>query len=138
MSASENAKFGIAITVIAAGNTVNAGLLALLHGSGLPSRLRSDMAEYEKVQMWMEEVMRGEVALGLTMTGGRADSGVTIRDKVVGEATKRFMKARGTVEKNRPSAYSAPSMQQHTSHANDVHAPTTQATITRAGTSLTR
>ncbi|KAG9232688.1 hypothetical protein BJ875DRAFT_71703 [Amylocarpus encephaloides] len=107
LSASSAAKNGTAITIIAAANTVNAGLVALLHNSGLPSRLRSNMVEYEKVQMWMEEVMRGGVALGVVTAGGAGDTTVTVRDRVVGEASARFLSARMTIEKNRPSAYSA-------------------------------
>ncbi|CAG8971902.1 hypothetical protein HYALB_00007818 [Hymenoscyphus albidus] len=131
LSAAASTKNGIAITIIAAANTVNAGVLALLHGSGLPARLRSDMTEYEKVATWMEEVMRGGVALGVVMTGTPGDNEVTVRDRVVGEATKRFLKARGTVEKNKPSAYSGHSSQ-HTSPGS--HAPTTHPTGTGAGT----
>ncbi|EPE32199.1 hypothetical protein GLAREA_07332 [Glarea lozoyensis ATCC 20868] len=107
LSASSASRNGTAITIIAAANTVNAGLVALLHNSGLPSRLRNDMVEYEKVQIWIEEIMRGGVALGVLVEGGAGDSTITVRDKVVGEASARFLRARMTVEKNRPNAYSA-------------------------------
>ena len=69
------------------------------------------MVEYEKVQMWMEEVMRGGVALGVVTAGGAGDNAVTVRDKIVGEANARFLRARMTVEKNRPNAYSATNAQ---------------------------
>lgn len=45
---------GVAITILAAANTVNAGLIALLHNSGMPNRLRSDMNEYEKVVEYLQ------------------------------------------------------------------------------------
>ena len=111
LSASSAERNGTAITIIAAANTVNAGLVALLHNSGLPSRLRNDLVEYEKVQIWIEEIMRGGVALGVITDGGAGDSTITIKDKVVGEASARFMRARMTVEKNRPNAYSATNAQ---------------------------
>ena len=38
----------LAITVLAAGNTVNAGFIALLHNSGLPARFRNDYVEYSQ------------------------------------------------------------------------------------------
>jgi hypothetical protein len=111
LSASSASQHGTAITVIAAANTVNAGLVALLHNSGLPSRLRNDMVEYEKVQIWMEEIMRGGVALGVVTNGGAGDSTITTKDKVVGEASARFVRARMTIEKNRPNAYTATNAQ---------------------------
>jgi hypothetical protein len=107
LSASSASQHGTAITVIAAANTVNAGIVALLHNSGLPSRLRNDMVEYERVQIWMEEIMRGGVALGVVTNGDAGDSTITIKDKVVGEASARFVRARMTIEKNRPNAYTA-------------------------------
>ena len=41
---------GTAITVLAAVNTVDAGLLALLHNSGLPDRYRLDKVEFTRVE----------------------------------------------------------------------------------------
>lgn len=42
-------KDGTPITIFAAVNTVGAGLLALMHNSGLPDRYRLDKVEYSKV-----------------------------------------------------------------------------------------
>jgi len=41
---------GIPITVLAAINTIDAGLLALMHNSGLPDRYRLDKVEFTKVE----------------------------------------------------------------------------------------
>jgi len=38
------------ITILAAINTVVAGLLALMHNSGLPERYRKDMNEFDKIK----------------------------------------------------------------------------------------
>jgi hypothetical protein len=105
LSASNAADHHTAITILAAANTVNAGLVALLHNSGLPGRIRNDFVEYEKVQLWMEEVMRGGVALGNGLNKEGLPDGLTVRDRVVGEANARYWRARATVEKNRPNAY---------------------------------
>ncbi|KAH6662260.1 hypothetical protein B0J14DRAFT_433418, partial [Halenospora varia] len=93
-----------AITILAAANTVNAGLCALLHNSGLPGRIRNDYVEYERIVMWLEEVMRGGIAVGVGLDKGTAEAG---RDEVVREGWARYQRARATVEKNRPGAYMA-------------------------------
>lgn len=87
-------KLGIAITVLAAANTVNAGLIALLHNSGFPGRLRSDMNEYSKVVEWYEYVMHA----------GVVDVGMS-RDDVIQKAYDMYNQARSTVEKNQPTYY---------------------------------
>ncbi|KAF5624925.1 c6 transcription factor [Fusarium sp. NRRL 52700] len=46
-----------AITVLAASNTVIAGLLALLHNSGIPDRYRYDKSEFQKVEDHIREVL---------------------------------------------------------------------------------
>lgn len=85
-----------AITILAAANTVNAGLLALMHNSGLPDRYKNDWTEYEKVESFMKElivsgIIREEVS--------RAD--------VVIDCYERYSKAKETVLRNKPSAYTA-------------------------------
>ncbi|KAK4641035.1 hypothetical protein QC761_608820 [Podospora bellae-mahoneyi] len=45
----------ILITVLGAVNTVIAGVLALLKGQGLPERLRHQVAEFRKLQDWIEQ-----------------------------------------------------------------------------------
>ncbi|KAK4199938.1 hypothetical protein QBC40DRAFT_76594 [Triangularia verruculosa] len=51
-SAGEHA---VLITVLGAVNTVIAGVLALLKGQGLPERLRHQVAEFRKLQDWIEQ-----------------------------------------------------------------------------------
>jgi hypothetical protein len=41
-------KKSVPITVLAAANTINAGIIALLHNSGLPGRYGNDTAEYSQ------------------------------------------------------------------------------------------
>lgn len=89
-------KNGTAITILAAGNTVNAGVIALLHNSGLPNRLRNDWFEYERVQLYLVELMdSGVVEAGLT------------RDDVIQNCFKMFSSAKATVQANKPSVYTA-------------------------------
>lgn len=45
---------GVPITVLAAINTIDAGLLALMHNSGLPDRYRLDKVEYCKVEDFLK------------------------------------------------------------------------------------
>lgn len=47
-------KDGTTITVLAAINTVDAGLLALMHNSGLPDRYRLDKVEFIKVEDFLK------------------------------------------------------------------------------------
>jgi hypothetical protein len=42
------------ITVLGAVNTVNAGLLALMHNSGLPDRYRMDKVEFVRVEDFLK------------------------------------------------------------------------------------
>jgi hypothetical protein len=53
---STSLKNGTPITVIAAINTSIAGILALMHNSGLPDRYRSDRNEFCKVEEYLKEV----------------------------------------------------------------------------------
>lgn len=86
-----------AITILAASNTVIAGLLALLHNSGIPDRYRYDKSEFQKVEDHIREVL----ATGIV----RADQSV---QEALAKCYDRFDHARRTVEANMPSAY-APS-----------------------------
>ncbi|CZR57893.1 uncharacterized protein PAC_07782 [Phialocephala subalpina] len=88
---------GVAITILAAANTVNAGLIGLLHNSGMPNRFRSDMNEYEKVVEYLQYLMRsGVVGVGET------------RDDVIQKCFDMYGQARATVEKNQPGYYVGP------------------------------
>ncbi|KAK7757718.1 hypothetical protein SLS62_000096 [Diatrype stigma] len=85
---------GIPITVIAAINTGVAGVLALLHNSGLPERFRSDRNEFKAVEEHVKYVVDTALVRG-------AD-GV---DDALAECFDRFRAARQSVESNMPAFY---------------------------------
>ncbi|KAF4635028.1 hypothetical protein G7Y89_g3064 [Cudoniella acicularis] len=84
----------VVITILAALNTVVAGLLALMHNSGLPDRFQKDWDEFDKVESFMKELM---------------DSGIVnkdmTRDDVIEHCYAKFRKAKKTIQSNKPSAY---------------------------------
>ncbi|KAH7409104.1 hypothetical protein BKA64DRAFT_664153 [Cadophora sp. MPI-SDFR-AT-0126] len=88
-------KNGTAITILAAANTVNAGLVALLHNSGLPGRIRNDWNEYDKVEMYLVEMMDSRIA----------EDGMSTAD-VIQTCFNKYSNARATVERNKPNYYS--------------------------------
>ncbi len=51
---STSAGTGTTITVLAAVNTVLAGLLALMHNSGLPDRYKNDWTEFDEMEMYLK------------------------------------------------------------------------------------
>lgn len=64
-----NAKmYEITITVLGAANTIIAGILALLKGSGVIERLAKDEVEFQKLQDWIEET---ESLLSVGVIGSR-------------------------------------------------------------------
>lgn len=88
----------VLVTVLAAANTVIAGLLALMHNSGLPDRFKKDWNEFDYVEMYLSELMRsGVVKDGMS------------RDQVIEYCYGLFKKAKGTVARNKPAAYSSSS-----------------------------
>ncbi|KAG9246257.1 hypothetical protein BJ878DRAFT_417380 [Calycina marina] len=89
-------KAGTAITVIAACNTVVAGMLALVNGSGAPDRYKNDAIEFEKVEKFMEEIMYG----------GIVKEGIT-KEHVIAECFDQYSKARATQASNKPGTYTA-------------------------------
>ncbi|KAK0109605.1 hypothetical protein ONS95_002289 [Cadophora gregata] len=92
---SASKKNGTAITILAAANTVNAGLVALLHNSGLPGRIRNDWNEYDKVEMFLVEMMDSRIA----------EDGLSTAD-VIQTCFNKYSNARATVERNKPNYYS--------------------------------
>ena len=88
-------KNGTVITILAAANTVNAGLVALLHNSGLPGRIRNDWNEYDKVEMYLVEMMDSRIA----------EDGMSTAD-VIQTCFNKYSNARATVERNKPNYYS--------------------------------
>ncbi|KAG4277879.1 hypothetical protein FPRO04_07122 [Fusarium proliferatum] len=57
-----------AITILAASNTVIAGLLALLHNSGIPDRYRYDKSEFQKVEDHISEVLATGILINAAFT----------------------------------------------------------------------
>lgn len=87
---------GTPITVLGAGNTVIAGLLALLHNSGLPDRYRHDMAEFEAVEDHIQELLDSGIA--------PADLAV---DQILAGCFDLFQNAKATVAVNMPVNYNS-------------------------------
>ncbi|KAI0406825.1 hypothetical protein F4802DRAFT_612978 [Xylaria palmicola] len=85
---------GTPITIIAAVNTSVAGILALLHNSGLPDRYRWNRNEFYK----LEEHLKAVVDTGLVP----ASYGV---NDVLAESFEMFTTALQTVQNNAPSMY---------------------------------
>jgi SMODS and SLOG-associating 2TM effector domain len=86
----------IPITVLAAANTVIAGLLALMHNSGLPDRYKKDWNEFDNVESYIKELMES----------GIARDGLD-RDSVIEHCFEMYRKAKNTVAKNKPAAYAS-------------------------------
>ncbi|TVY68653.1 hypothetical protein LSUE1_G006336 [Lachnellula suecica] len=88
----------LAITILAAANTVIAGLIALMHNSGLPDRFQKDLDEFDEVECFLRELMdTGIVKKGMT------------RDEVIENCFAKFRRAKECVSKNKPSNYSSSS-----------------------------
>ncbi|KAJ2980357.1 hypothetical protein NUW58_g6962 [Xylaria curta] len=85
---------GTPITVIAAVNTSVAGILALLHNSGLPDRYRWDRNEFFRV----EEHIKAIVDTGLVPASQSVNDALT-------ECFGMFTTALQTVQNNTPSMY---------------------------------
>ncbi|KAM0225210.1 hypothetical protein ACHAQD_001142 [Fusarium lateritium] len=85
---------GTPITVLGASNTVIAGLLALLHNSGVPDRYGYDKAEFERVEDHIRELL----VTGLV----RADKSV---NEALADCFDYYQHAKRTVSSNMPAAY---------------------------------
>ncbi|KAK1752161.1 hypothetical protein QBC47DRAFT_389907 [Echria macrotheca] len=90
-------RVNIPITVLAAINTIDAGLLALMHNSGLPDRYRLDKVEFTKVEDFLKELLD----TGIVETGQNVDD-------VLCDCFGRFQAAKNTVLANMPDAYTIP------------------------------
>ncbi|KAL2208987.1 hypothetical protein CC79DRAFT_1367191 [Sarocladium strictum] len=86
----------LAITILGAANTVVAGLLALMHNSGLPDRFRCDMQEFEKVEDHIRGILEARLA--------PADEEL---DQVLSECFDMFSQAKATVAANLPPSYNS-------------------------------
>tara|TARA_R110002060_G_scaffold47891_1_gene58890 strand:+ start:334 stop:786 length:453 start_codon:yes stop_codon:yes gene_type:complete len=95
---STDAGTNVRITLLAAANTVLAGLLALMHNSGLPERYKNDWTEFDEVEMFLREL----IETGIVQTGWS-------RDQTIEQCYALYRRAKGTVTKNKPTAYTASS-----------------------------
>ncbi|KAK8867804.1 hypothetical protein PGQ11_006382 [Apiospora arundinis] len=85
---------GKPITIIAAISTCTAGVLALMHNSGLPDRYRSDRNEFYQVEVYIKEIMDTKLAA--------ADQNIM---EVMASCFDKFREARQTVQNNIPASY---------------------------------
>ena len=83
-----------AVTVLAAANTVVAGILALMHNSGVPQRFQNDWNEFDKVEIFI----RGLIDTGIVEEGWN-------RDQVISDCFHRYSTAKDTISKNKPMSY---------------------------------
>ena len=87
---------GTPITVLGAANTIIAGLLAMVHNSGLPDRYRYNMAEFEQIEDHIREILdTGIVAADQTI------------DQVLAGCFNLFQDAKATVQANMPANYNS-------------------------------
>ncbi|KAI0110221.1 hypothetical protein F4814DRAFT_396288 [Daldinia grandis] len=91
-------RYEVLITVLGAINTVLAGILALIKGSGQPQRLEKDRVGFRRLQDWIEET---EALLAVGVIGrNRKEVGLLVES-----AFKRYNAAKMSVENNSPDFY---------------------------------
>ncbi|CRK11737.1 hypothetical protein BN1723_009489 [Verticillium longisporum] len=90
---------GIPITILAGVNTVIAGMLAMLHNSGLPDRYRINQAEFEGVEDLIKAVLN---------TGIVEDTQTV--DQAIMECFETYRYTRAVVAANDPSFYTSMAM----------------------------
>lgn len=95
---SSSNKSGLAITILAAANTLNAGLIALFNNTGMPDRFWNDWNEFEDVEMYVRELIET----------GLVDSNKK-KEEVVAGCFVRFQAVRQTIRKNKPGSYTGTS-----------------------------
>ncbi|KAL3493938.1 hypothetical protein BJX62DRAFT_234793 [Aspergillus germanicus] len=88
----------VPITILGAINTVIAGILALMKGRGLPQRLRKDLAEIRKVQMYITEAENN------LKSAERDQANRDVR-ALVDEAFARYRVMLDIIEMNHPDSY---------------------------------
>ncbi|KAI8962921.1 hypothetical protein F5Y11DRAFT_320843 [Daldinia sp. FL1419] len=94
----QSARYETIVTVLGAINTVLAGLLALIKGSGQPQRLEKDRVGFRRLQDWIEET---EALLAVGVIGrDRKEVGLLVES-----AFKRYNAAKVSVENNSPDFY---------------------------------
>lgn len=82
--------------MLGAVNTIIAGLLALLHNSGLPDRYRYDMTEFEQLEDHIRELLDTGLA--------PADRAI---DQILAECFDLYTEAKLTVQANMPVTYNS-------------------------------
>lgn len=85
---------GVVITTMAACNTIIAGILAILHNTGLPDRYRYNQSEFEEVEDYLKMLLRSRV-IEENMTVGQ----------VLVEVFRAYHEARVTTARNDPAFY---------------------------------
>lgn len=85
---------GLPITVMAATNTIIAGILALLHNSGLPDRYRYNQIQFEEVEDYLKVLLRARVI--------EEYMGV---HQVLMECFQAYADAKSTTSRNGPSFF---------------------------------
>ena len=87
---------GTPITVLGALNTIIAGILALIHNSGIPDRYRYDMAEFEEVEDHIKQMLETGIV--------PADKAI---DQALAECYDLYHNAKATVAANMPVTYNS-------------------------------
>ncbi|CAM1511493.1 Fc.00g090060.m01.CDS01 [Cosmosporella sp. VM-42] len=87
---------GTPVTVLGAANTIVAGILALIHNSGIPDRYRYDMAEYEEVEDHIKQMLETGIVL--------VDKAI---DQALAECYDMYHNAKATVGANMPVTYNS-------------------------------
>ncbi|KAI1636721.1 hypothetical protein F4809DRAFT_650372 [Biscogniauxia mediterranea] len=91
-------RYETVITVLGAANTVLAGVLALIKGSGQPQKLGKDRIGFRRLQDWIEET---EALLAVGVIGrNRKEVGLLVES-----AFKRYNAAKASEENNNPDFY---------------------------------
>ncbi|KAI9171101.1 hypothetical protein HJFPF1_00581 [Paramyrothecium foliicola] len=87
---------GTPITILGAANTIIAGLLALLHNSGLPDRHKNNMFEFERLQDHIKELLES----------GLIPAHQTL-DQALAGCFHAYQDAKATVAENMPLSYNS-------------------------------
>ncbi|KFA67662.1 hypothetical protein S40285_00901 [Stachybotrys chlorohalonatus IBT 40285] len=87
---------GTPITILGAGNTIIAGLLALVHNSGLPDRHKFNMLEFELLQDNIKELLESRMV--------PADQTI---DQVLARCFHQYQESKTTVTANMPASYTS-------------------------------
>ncbi|KAI0006340.1 hypothetical protein F4779DRAFT_633071 [Xylariaceae sp. FL0662B] len=111
-----SADYPVAITVLGAVNTIIAGILALIKGSGQPQRLGKDRVGFRRLQGWIEET---EALLAVGVIGrNRKEVGLLVES-----AFKRYNAAKRSEENNDPELYVNQPMEATANRASEDSGP---------------